>query len=233
MRVLIATRAPQRFFPWLSFLEREGVLLLVAAPEARQVGQVLGDGAPDATLLDLLDDGCQVEEFRHLLGQLYPGESIGCIVIVPRQRLMALAGEEIDDVVEAAAAPEEVLFRLRRVAARQRRTPPAIELAELVIRPAEGQAVLAGRPLPLRYREFQLLRFLACHPDRVFRREELVREVWGPRFRGSLRTVDVHIRRLRDRLGTFGEQHLQTVWRIGYRMAALPDNAEVSALSGR
>ena len=94
-----------------------------------------------------------------------------------------------------------------------------IALGDLTIRAPEALVTIAGEPTALRRREFALLRFLASHPNRVFRREEILREVWGSDYHGTPRTVDTHIRRLRERLGEFGQQHLQTVRGVGYRMA--------------
>ena len=73
-----------------------------------------------------------------------------------------------------------------------------------------------GRPLDLTYKEFELLRFLATHPDRVFTREQLLSEVWGYDYFGGTRTVDVHVRRLRAKLGDL-ESLIGTVRNVGYR----------------
>src|SRR5205814_1846678 len=74
-----------------------------------------------------------------------------------------------------------------------------------------------GRPLDLTYKEFELLRFLAQHPGRVYTRPGLLREVWGYDFYGGTRTVDVHVRRLRAKLGPEHEHLIQTVRGVGYR----------------
>jgi DNA-binding winged helix-turn-helix (wHTH) protein len=160
-----------------------------------------------------------VDEFRRIVGQLYPDASVRWIAVASRpwhRGVPTLTDEEIDDVVDAAATPEELLWRLQR-AARPRQ--PLLELGPLALYPEAAQVWVEGQPVALRRREFELLRFLACYPNRVFRREELLREVWGTGFRGSSRTVDVYIRRLRERLGAFGQRHLQTVRGVGYRMA--------------
>jgi DNA-binding response OmpR family regulator len=79
------------------------------------------------------------------------------------------------------------------------------------------RVALAGRPLDLTYKEFELLRYLASHPDRVFTRPALLREVWGFDFYGGTRTVDVHVRRLRAKLGPEHEHLVETVRGVGYR----------------
>ena len=220
MRLLIATRTTARFESWTPALSAAGYEVRWAAPERRDIGQALGASAPDVAIVDLLDSGADLFGFRVLLGQLFLGCRIALIAVVPSRMLPGLDQAGLDDVLEATATPEEVLFRTRRVRERLPAELPALELGELTLRPSEGLAFIAGRRLPLRHREFELLRFLIGRPNRVFRREELAREVWGPKFRGSLRTVDTHVCRLREQLGEFGDHHLQTVRGVGYRLAA-------------
>ena len=78
-------------------------------------------------------------------------------------------------------------------------------------------ADLGGRPLDLTYREFSLLKFFAMHPERVFTRDEILLGVWGDDYYGGTRTVDVHIRRLRAKLGGEYEHMIGTVRNVGYR----------------
>ena len=81
----------------------------------------------------------------------------------------------------------------------------------------------SGRPLDLTYKEFELLRFLASNPGRVYTRPALLREVWGYDFYGGTRTVDVHVRRLRAKLGPEHEHLIETVRGVGYRSATPND----------
>jgi DNA-binding response OmpR family regulator len=83
------------------------------------------------------------------------------------------------------------------------------------------QVTVAGRGLDLTYKEFELLRYLASRPGRVFTRPALLREVWGYDFYGGTRTVDVHVRRLRSKLGPEHEALIETVRGVGYRAADL------------
>jgi DNA-binding response OmpR family regulator len=218
MRLLLATRAPHRFVPWLAALEREGLHISIAAPEEQGLRAALRD-PPEVVLLDLSGGDCP-ERVRGLLDRSFPGSRVGLIALAPRQCLAALSLLEVDDVLPMPASSEELLYRLRRVAALAERRSAAITIGELVIRPADRQVLLGGARIEVRLREFELLCFLASRPNRVFRREELAREVWGPEFRGSLRTVDTHIHRLRSHLGAFGREHIQTVRPVGYRMLA-------------
>ena len=94
-----------------------------------------------------------------------------------------------------------------------------IRLGPLAIDTDTYQVVVAGRVLDLTYKEFELLRFLVQRPGRVFTRTELLSQVWGYNFYGGTRTVDVHVRRLRAKLGPEHESIIQTVRGVGYRAA--------------
>jgi len=108
---------------------------------------------------------------------------------------------------------------------RKRSGAPAgdtIRLGPLALDEASFQVTLSGKPLDLTFKEFELLRYLASRPGRVFTRPALLREVWGYDFYGGTRTVDVHVRRLRSKLGPAHEHLIRTVRGVGYR-AAEPD----------
>jgi DNA-binding response OmpR family regulator len=97
-----------------------------------------------------------------------------------------------------------------------------IRAGELAIDPDTYAAKLKGRPLDLTYKEFELLKFLAQHPGRVFTRDQLLREVWGYDYFGGTRTVDVHVRRLRAKLGSEYESMIGTVRQVGYKFVVPP-----------
>ena len=86
-------------------------------------------------------------------------------------------------------------------------------------------AKVGGRALDLTYKEFELLKYLAQHPGRVFTRAQLLQEVWGYDYYGGTRTVDVHIRRLRAKLGGEHELLIGTVRNVGYRFVSEPVGA--------
>jgi DNA-binding response OmpR family regulator len=92
-----------------------------------------------------------------------------------------------------------------------------VNLGELVIDEGTYTARLRGRPLDLTYKEFELLKYLAQHAGRVFTRAQLLQEVWGYDFFGGTRTVDVHVRRLRAKLGPEYEALIGTVRNVGYK----------------
>ena len=91
-----------------------------------------------------------------------------------------------------------------------------VDRGELVIDETTYSARLHGRLLDLTYKEFELLKYLAGHPGRVFTRAQLLQEVWGYDYFGGTRTVDVHVRRLRQSLGDAADW-VETVHGFGYR----------------
>jgi DNA-binding response OmpR family regulator len=100
-----------------------------------------------------------------------------------------------------------------------------VRAGELNIDPDTYAAKLKGRPLDLTYKEFELLKFLSQHPGRVFTRDQLLREVWGYDYYGGTRTVDVHVRRLRAKLGSEYESMIGTVRQVGYKFVVPPNRA--------
>ena len=92
-----------------------------------------------------------------------------------------------------------------------------IRSGEVVVDEATYTAKVGGRSLDLTFKEFELLKFLAQHPGRVFSRQQLLPEVWGYDYFGGTRTVDVHVRRLRAKLGAENETLIGTVRNVGYR----------------
>ncbi len=127
----------------------------------------------------------------------------------------------VDDVLLESAGPAEVEARLRIATGRLTASgdDSVVRAGELTVDPDTYTARLRGRPLDLTYKEFELLRFLAQHPGRVFTRSQLLQEVWGYDYFGGTRTVDVHVRRLRAKLGAEHEALIGTVRQVGYKFA--------------
>jgi DNA-binding response OmpR family regulator len=127
------------------------------------------------------------------------------------------------DVVVANAGPAEVEARLRMIAETEQPaqqphgSPERVEVGDLVIDASAYTARVRGRALDLTYKEFELLRHLAQNPGRVLSRAQLLQEVWGYDYFGGTRTVDVHVRRLRAKLGSEHDQLIGTVRNVGYR----------------
>jgi len=134
----------------------------------------------------------------------------------------------VDDVILGTAGPAELEARLRLTVGRLAKDdadelPDVIRSGDLTVDEASYTVKLRGRPLDLTYKEFELLKYLVQHPGRVFTRAQLLQEVWGYDYFGGTRTVDVHVRRLRAKLGTEHEQLIGTVRNVGYRFVAPPE----------
>ena len=143
-------------------------------------------------------------------------------VIAERDQLDRYPWHEVADELVYPGAPAAEL-RMRLAMLRRRAGAgdgSVIRLGALAIDADTYRVTVAGRPLDLTFKEFELLRFLAQHPGRVFTRPSLLREVWGYDFYGGTRTVDVHVRRLCAKLGPEHEHLIETVRSVGYRAAA-------------
>jgi DNA-binding response OmpR family regulator len=141
------------------------------------------------------------------------------VAVIERRDLERFAWETVADELLYPATPEAEL-RLRLAMLRRRlgvEDETVVRLGELVLETDSYRFRVGTRPLDLTYKEFELLRFLAERRGRVFTRPALLREVWGYDFYGGTRTVDVHIRRLRAKLGPTYESLIETVRGVGYR----------------
>ncbi|QKE82725.1 response regulator transcription factor [Arthrobacter sp. NEB 688] len=158
------------------------------------------------------------------------GVSGPLFAVVTEGGLAGLTSEwGLDDVLLDTAGPAEVEARLRLALGRRAETADdeagPITAGALVIDEATYSVRLRGRLLDLTYKEFELLKYLAQHPGRVYTRSQLLQEVWGYDYFGGTRTVDVHVRRLRAKLGTEHELLIGTVRNVGYRF--VPEAAGV------
>lgn len=132
---------------------------------------------------------------------------------------LELREDLFDDICVLPLRTGELEARLRLLFWRTGRgtRPELIEYGQLVLNLETYQAAIAGRPLDLTYMEYELLKFLATHPGKVFTREMLLSRVWGYEYYGGARTVDVHIRRLRAKLTEEHAGLIHTVRSVGYR----------------
>jgi two-component system, OmpR family, alkaline phosphatase synthesis response regulator PhoP len=143
------------------------------------------------------------------------------LLVVGLEQLVELELREdlFDDFCVVPWKGQELEARLAHLFWRTGRgtRPDLVEYGPLVLNLETYQAALSGRPLDLTYMEYELLKFLATHPGKVFTRETLLSRVWGYEYYGGARTVDVHIRRLRAKLGEEHANLISTVRSVGYR----------------
>lgn len=171
----------------------------------------------DLVLLDARKDLSSSKALARIL--VSTGISSPLIIVVSVDGLAAINQEwGSSDIILDSAGPAEVEARIRLAIGKYRavREVDTIQASGVVIDESSYSAKVHGRPLDLTYKEFELLKFLAQHPGRVFSRDQLLSEVWGYDYFGGSRTVDVHIRRLRAKLGEL-EGLISTVRNVGYR----------------
>jgi DNA-binding response OmpR family regulator len=226
MRLVLMTAARQattEVLPALGLLPHQ---VRVVAPELSSLldGDWGGHG-DDVILVDARHDLVQARTLCGLLSST--GVAAALVAILSEGGLVALSANwGVDDVLLDTAGPAEVDARLKWASARRlAASTPAdgddrgvTQAGELVIDEHSYSAKLRGQPLDLTYKEFELLKYLAQHPGRVFSRAQLLQEIWGYDYFGGTRTVDVHVRRLRAKLGTEHEALIGTVRNVGYKL---------------
>ena len=225
-RVLLLTNsqgASAEVLPALSLLQHQ-VRILPA------IGSVLVD-IPEVDCL-FLDARRDLPAAKSLM-KLIATTGAGCpvVVITTEGGMSAMSADwGFDDLILDSAGPAEVEARIKvaigRLEAMRIAADPSsgeIRSGEVIIDEKSYTAKIKGRALDLTYKEFELLKYLAQHPGRVFTRSQLLQEIWGYDYFGGTRTVDVHIRRLRSKLGPEFEAIIGTVRNVGYRFNASRD----------
>jgi DNA-binding response OmpR family regulator len=211
--LLITPRPGPAPLPELSLLAHNVTVLAPA-------DQMLTESASsDAIIIDARDDLVAARSVCQTF--------VSAGIIVPRLGVLppgGLAVITVDwgcaDFIVEGAGPAEYEARLRLMTTAQASGPETITGGGIVIDEAAYSVTLEERVLDLTYTEFELLKYLVQHPGRVFSREHLLAEVWGYDYYGGTRTVDVHVRRLRSKLGTEHESLISTVRNVGYRFSA-------------
>ncbi|MGH7732086.1 MAG: response regulator [Candidatus Eiseniibacteriota bacterium] len=203
-------------------LERAGFRVHMISDGEEAIRQVFAS-RPDLVVLDLMLPGRSGLEVLREIREEPTTRDLPVLVLTARSAEMdKLLGFEhgADDYLTKPFSPRELVARLRALL---RRSQPAraggiVEVGDLRVDTLAREVSCQGRPLTLTPREFELLAFMASRPGRVSTRDELLRKVWGYDYMGETRTVDVHIRRLRAKLGARSEV-IETVMGAGYKLA--------------
>ncbi|MGH9061106.1 MAG: response regulator transcription factor, partial [Acidimicrobiales bacterium] len=155
---------------------------------------------------------------RALRRREQPFEPVLLLVSPAQLAFLELREDLFDDFCLTPPAAKELEVRITHMFWRTGRgtRPELVEYGPLVLNLETYQAAVAGRPLDLTFMEYELLKFLATHPGKVFTRETLLSRVWGYEYYGGARTVDVHVRRLRAKLGEEQANLISTVRSVGY-----------------
>ncbi|HEY0904782.1 MAG TPA: response regulator transcription factor [Marmoricola sp.] len=226
MRTLLlltsTTQSSAEVLPGLALLPHQ-VRILPAEGSA-----LLEAPASDLVLIDGRRDLARARDLCRLIRTT--GSAQPVLLIVTEGGLAVVSADwGMDDVVLDVAGPAEIDARLRvalgRLDAANDPDDPEAHLirgGDVVVDEATYTAKLGGRVLDLTFKEFELLKYLVQHPGRVFTREQLLQEVWGYDYFGGTRTVDVHVRRLRAKLGPENESLIGTVRNVGYRFVLPP-----------
>jgi DNA-binding response OmpR family regulator len=181
--------------------------------------------APDSDLV-LVDGRQDLAHARDLCRLIRTtGTDVPVLLVVTEGGLSVVNHDwGMDDVLLHTCGPAELEARIKlaigRLAAQREAADPeahVIRSGEVIVDDATYTAKIGKRHLDLTFKEFELLKFLAQHPGRVFSRQQLLQEVWGYDYFGGTRTVDVHVRRLRAKLGPDNETLIGTVRNVGYR----------------
>lgn len=208
------------------YLQREGFRTLTAGDGPSALAAVMRE-RPSLVVLDVMLPGFDGIE---LLRRLRASGSLPVVMLTARgEEIDRVVGLELgaDDYVTKPFSPRELVARVKAVLRRSPAftsdggSPPPLVAGDLRLDPAARIVTLAGTPLTLTSREFDLLAFLLRHVNQVFTREQLLDQVWGYTFAGDLSTVTVHIRRLREKIEQDPARPalLQTVWGVGYRFS--------------
>ena len=222
--LILSENSEQGVLPSLGLLSHK-VRHIQASPAA-----LMNAPVADLILLDARKDLVAAKSLASLLRTT--GLSTPLFLIINEGGLAALNLEwGADDFLLDSAGPAEIDARIRLALARgtSKESEGKIQASGVVIDEASYSAKVHGEPMDLTYKEFELLKFLAQHPGRVFTRDQLLSEVWGYDYFGGTRTVDVHIRRLRAKLGDL-EGLIGTVRNVGYRFNNSIE--EASSISG-
>lgn len=216
-RVLIVTDDARLAGPLAGGLAGGNVISTVVGTDLNPIDEALSKGGPDAVVVDARS-GVSVEEMIRTIREQDGLEEVPIVAALPQSALSLLPIQSLDDfVLDPISIPElvaRIMIRLTKFQALE--TGNIVRSGRLEVDIDNYKARIDRKTLDLTFKEFELLRFLVTHRGRVFTREALLNRVWGYDYFGGARTVDVHIRRLRSKLGPY-EAHIETVRNVGYR----------------
>ena len=208
------------------YLEKDGYETAVAFNGRRALEQFEAF-APDCILLDVMLPYYSGTEVCQMIRKT---SEVPIILLTARSETddkVAGLGAGADDYVTKPFEPKEVLARIKAVTRRNRKEKDAqsaglLQYDKLVIDIDRFALTVDGQAVYLPAKEMELLYFLASNPNRVFTRDQLLDSVWGFDYIGDSRTVDVHIKRLREKIkGVSSQWNLRTVFRVGYKFEVM------------
>lgn len=202
-------------------LTEDGFQVTVRTPGEADPHETLSVDVAVLLLSDVGEDAIA----KRILEGAQSGDAPPVIAVIGRSDVEQFdPTSEVDDFFVEGSDPTELAARVRQVLWKRHQVDArnVLKCGNLVMDLANYTVHINGQPVDLTYKEYELLRFLATNPDRVFGREQLLNKVWGYDFYGGARTVDVHIRRLRAKIEDKHNTFIETVRNVGYRFRARP-----------
>jgi len=222
-RLLIITEAGEGTSDLPSELARKGFACAVTPARNGVIEQVL-EQEPDLVMLEMNGraTGSEIWELPQRIKRARPLP----IIALLNQEItdnLEIYLKSVDDFIIKPRNSSELVLRVKRLLDNTDSTDSRelLKCDDLVIDLARYEVYLSGRRIGLTFKEYELLRFLASHPGRVYTRDALLNKVWGYDYFGGDRTVDVHIRRLRNKIEDLKHTYIETVRNIGYRFKGI------------
>jgi DNA-binding response OmpR family regulator len=219
-RILMVTDNSKAAAPLQQMLVRGGYHVALSSGDREALLEAISPRPPDIFVLDSLSGRLGLKELRQILHSQFGAKDALVILLTAEEQLDNLEmSVGLDDFLLTPHNPRELLSRIQLLLWKNNRVDAEqlLKVGHLVIDLANYTVAIEGGPLELTYKEYELLRFLVAHRGRVFTREALLNQVWGYDYYGGTRTVDVHIRRIRAKLGPPYEDMVETVRNVGYR----------------
>jgi len=190
-----------------------------SAWDENSLADAVANGSPDVVIIDLSKADSSLDAAKDLIASYDQVAEAPRLAVVESTNARGVESRYIDDFILDPFDTSELSLRIMRLLDRTQRlrTGKILACDGLEINTESFEVTVDSRQLALTFKEFELLRFLASHPGRVHTREALLNQVWGYEYFGGLRTVDVHVRRIRAKLGPNYEHLIQTVHGVGYK----------------
>lgn len=217
--IVIVADSPEKAKLAASYLAPEGHVVTIAS-DVEQAAAALEARPAHAIVLDVAQVADYGRKIGDWVGRLRKVSAAPIMVLVdPADLHQYEPAAGIEDFLVWPCRPEELLARLRQLLHRAgiADNKKLIKAGDLSIDPEQYKVWVAGVPVTLTFKEFELLKLLASSPGRVFSREKLLSMVWGYDYFGGDRTVDVHVRRLRSKVEAWGHSFIETVRNVGYK----------------
>jgi len=204
---------------------RQQLIELIEAPDGISALAMLAEVKPDIVILDVMMPGLDGFETCREIMKRY---EIPVIMLTAKNdEFDRVLGLELgaDDYITKPFSPRELVARIKAIFRRMQKGQPVIEVDapsqyefdDLLIHVTRREVIAGSVKIDLRPKEFEILAFFAKSPGSVFTREQLLEQVWGYDFLGDMRTVDVHIKKLREKLSPCRNLCIHTVWGVGYK----------------